>query len=74
MPGARYQLLSVIQTAEQLNRTRWFIYDEIKKRHLPYHQIGGRICISQADLDAYVARSRVSALGEKKSKVKEAAL
>ena len=71
MASPRYQLLSVIQAAEQLNRKRWFIYGEIYRKRLPYHRIGGQICISQRDLDDYVARARVAALGEKKgTKVK----
>jgi hypothetical protein len=40
------------------------------RKRLPYHRIGGQICISQRDLDDYVARARVAALGEKKTKVK----
>jgi len=70
MPSPRYELLSVIQAAEQLGRKRWFVYRLIYRKHLPYHRIGGGICVSQRDLDDYVARSRVAALGEKKIKVK----
>jgi excisionase family DNA binding protein len=73
MSSTRYQLLSVIQAADQVNRTRYFIYDEIDKGRLACHRIGGRICIAQCDLDDYVSRSRIAALGEKKTrKVKEA--
>jgi excisionase family DNA binding protein len=68
MPNPRYQLLSVAQAAEQLNRRRWFIYDQITSGKLPYHKIGGRACISQADLDDFVARSRVAAKGEKRTR------
>jgi excisionase family DNA binding protein len=67
---SRYALLSVAEAAGQVSRARWFMYGEIKKRKIPYHQIGGCICISQTDLDAYVARSRVPALGEKRSNSK----
>jgi excisionase family DNA binding protein len=70
MASPRYSLLSVIQAAEQLGRKRWFVYGEIYRKRLPYHRIGGGICISQHDLDEYVARSRVAALGERKTKVK----
>jgi len=68
MASPRYQLLSVIQAAEQLNRKRWFVYGEIYKGKLAYHKVGGQIAVSQHDLDEYVARSRVAALGEKKTK------
>jgi excisionase family DNA binding protein len=64
----RYELLSVAEAAAQIRRKRWFIYDEIKKRKLAHYVVGGRCCISQSDLDAYIARSRVPALGEPKSK------
>ena len=70
MSSSRYQLLSVAHAAEQLGRQRWFVYQEIYRRRLPYYRIGGGICISQRDLDDYVARSRVAALGEKKTKIK----
>lgn len=63
-----YELLSVIEAAARLGRKRWWIYVQIKKRKLPYYQIGGGIKISQRDLDDYVARSRVPALGERKKR------
>jgi excisionase family DNA binding protein len=69
MPSSRYQLLSVAEAAEMLRRKRWFIYGEIEKRRLPFHRIGGQICIRQRDLDDYVERSRQPALGERKKKI-----
>lgn len=67
---SRYQLLSVAEVAEQLGRKRWFVYKLIDARRLPHYLIGGRRCVSQTDLDAYVARARVAAFGEKKTKTK----
>jgi excisionase family DNA binding protein len=68
---SRYQMLSVAEAAKELNRNRWFVYDEINRKRIAYYRIGGKIAISQRDLDDYVARSRVAALGEKKgTKVK----
>ena len=64
MSQSRYQLLSVAEAAEQLGRARWFVYKLLDSRRLPYHLIGGRRCISQTDLDRYVSRGRVRALGE----------
>jgi hypothetical protein len=55
---------------KELNRNRWFVYDEINRKRIAYYRIGGKIAVSQRDLDDYVARSRVAALGEKKIKVK----
>jgi excisionase family DNA binding protein len=69
MPQSRYQLLSVSEAAEQLGRKRWFVYRLLEKRLLPHYLIGGRRVISQRDLDAYVERNRVAAVGEKKRKV-----
>ena len=59
---------SAQEVAEQLIRSRYFVYEEIKARRLAHYRIGGQICVSQADLDAYVARSRVAANGERKVK------
>jgi excisionase family DNA binding protein len=70
MSQTRYQFLSVVEAAEQLGRARWFIYRELDRKRLPYYLIGGRRCISQHDLDDYVARSRVAAMGEKRTKNK----
>jgi len=67
---SRYQMLSVAEAAKELNRNRWFVYDEINRKRIAYYRIGGKIAVSQRDLDDYVARSRVAALGEKKIKVK----
>ena len=70
MSRSRYSLLSVLEASEQLGRKRWFVYDEISRKRLPYYRIGGHIAISQRDLDDYVERSRVPALGEKRSLAK----
>jgi len=67
---SRYQMLSVAEAAKELNRNRWFVYDEINRKRIAHYRIGGKIAVSQRDLDDYVARSRVAALGEKKIKVK----
>jgi excisionase family DNA binding protein len=67
---SHYNLLSVAEVAERINRNRWFIYDEINRKRIAFYRIGGRIAISQRDLDDYVARARVAALGEKKTKIK----
>ena len=64
----RYGFLSVAQVAEELGRARWFVYKLLDDHKLAFHMIGGHRKISQADLDAYVERSRVAALGERKPK------
>jgi excisionase family DNA binding protein len=69
MSQSRYQLLSVSDAAEQLGRKRWFVYQLLEKRLLPHYMIGGRRVVSQRDLDAYVERNRVAAVGEKKIKI-----
>jgi excisionase family DNA binding protein len=65
---SRYTLFSVAEAAQLLSRSRFFIYDEIARGKLACHRIGGKIAISQDDLDSYVSRSRVAALGERKTK------
>jgi len=62
-----YSLLSVMQAAEHLGLTAWYVYQKIYSRQIAFHKIGGRIFIAQTDLDDYVARGRVAALGEKKA-------
>jgi excisionase family DNA binding protein len=69
MPKSRYQFLTVSETAEALGRRRWFVYKELEAKRLAFYLIGGRRMISQGDLDDYVQRSRVAALGEKKKKI-----
>jgi excisionase family DNA binding protein len=68
MASTRYQLLSVAEAAEQLNRKRWFIYGQIYSGKLPYHRIGGQLAVAQADLDNYVSKSRIAAKGERKTR------
>jgi len=70
---SRYELLSVAEAAQELGRARWFIYGELARQRLAYHMIGGRKAISRADLDAYIQRGRVAALGEPKRKSQSAA-
>jgi excisionase family DNA binding protein len=67
---SRYEMLSVAEAAKELRRNRWFIYDEITHKRIACYRIGGKIAISRRDLDDYIARARVAALGEKKTKVK----
>jgi excisionase family DNA binding protein len=69
-PSTRYALLSVAETAKQIRCGRWFVYDLVKAGKLAFHRIGGRICISQTDLDSYVSKARHAALGEKRSTAK----
>jgi excisionase family DNA binding protein len=67
-PNNRYSLLSVAQAAEQLGLTSWYVYQKIYQRQIACHKIGGRVFIAQRDLDDYVARGLVAALGERKAK------
>jgi len=69
MSQSRYQLLSIGEAAKQLDRARWFIYKEMDAKRLAFYLIGKRRMIAQRDLDCYVERSRVRALGEKKTKI-----
>jgi excisionase family DNA binding protein len=64
----RNQLLSVSQAAKELTHGPFWLYEQVRLKKIPYHRIGRRIFFSQDDLDAYIAKSRVAALGEKKAK------
>jgi excisionase family DNA binding protein len=68
----RYGFLSVTQVAEELGRARWFVYKLLDERKLAFHMIGGHRVVSPPDLDAYIERCRVAALGEGKSKAQPA--
>jgi len=57
-----------MQAAEHLGLTAWYVYQKIYSRQIACHRIGGRVFIAQRDLDDYVNRGRVAALGEKKTK------
>ena len=63
----RYQLLSIPEVADQLKCGTWFVRNQIKRRKLTAHQLGKRICVSQSDLDLYVAQARKVAHGAKKA-------
>ena len=63
----RYGFLSVKEAAAQLNREQDFVYRELARRSLAHHKIGGRLFISQRDLDDYVASRRVRPLNERKN-------
>jgi hypothetical protein len=61
-------LLTVRKVAEELDRCSDFVRDEMSKKRLAYHKIGGRYYIATEDLADYVNRSRVAAFGERRAK------
>ena len=68
LPMSRYEILSVAEAARELGRARWFVYGLMANHKIAFHMIGGRRAISRVNLDAYIERSRVPALGERKRK------
>jgi excisionase family DNA binding protein len=42
-----YSLLSVMQAAEHLGLTAWYVYQKIYSRQIAFHKIGGRIFIAR---------------------------
>jgi excisionase family DNA binding protein len=62
------ELLSVIQIAQELRRSTDFVRDEINRKRLAHHRMGGRIFVSRDDLRAYLKRCRVAAFGENPQK------
>ena len=62
---------TVKEVAQEIRRSDDFVYDEIDARRLAHLRIGGRIFVTQSDLDAYLERCRVAAHGERLPKRKE---
>jgi excisionase family DNA binding protein len=60
----KYDLLSVKEFAESIGRSTDFARDEIDKRRIAHHRLGGRIFITESDLKDYLRRSRTAAYGE----------
>jgi excisionase family DNA binding protein len=65
-------LLSINKAAEELGRSTDFVRNEINRKRLAHHRLGGRIYISKADLEEYLLRRRVSAFGENPGRVSPA--
>lgn len=61
---ARYNLLSVAEVAKQLQKGKWFVYQQIRDGKLAHYMIGKQARVSQEDLDLYVARARNAAKGD----------
>jgi excisionase family DNA binding protein len=58
------QKFTIRQAAEVLEMSADFVRDQMEKKRLAYHKIGGRYYIAEDDLNEYIARSRVAAFGE----------
>jgi excisionase family DNA binding protein len=58
-------LLTIKQTAERTERSTDFWRDEITRKRIAYHKIGGRYYIAEEDLNDYMTRARVAAYGER---------
>jgi excisionase family DNA binding protein len=63
---------SVSKAAEELGMSTDFVRNEIHRKRLAHHRLGGRIYISRDDLQAYLARSRVAAFGENSRRARKA--
>jgi excisionase family DNA binding protein len=57
----RYGIKNV---AEILNISPDATRDLISKRAIAHHRIGGKIMVSESDLEAYLDRQRIAAYGE----------
>jgi excisionase family DNA binding protein len=58
------KLFSVREAAKELGRSTDFVRDEINRKRLAHHRLGGRIFVSERDLEAYLNRNRIAAFGE----------
>jgi excisionase family DNA binding protein len=64
----RYGFLSIAEASAQLQRHPQFLYEQVAARRIAHHRVGGRIFITQGDLDSFIAASRKPALRERKTK------
>jgi excisionase family DNA binding protein len=64
---SRYNFIYIPEICRQLDHGREFVENLFATKKLAYYQIGGRKCVLQEDIDAYVERERVAAAGEKKT-------
>lgn len=55
----------LVKVAEILDRSIDATRDLISNRKIAHYRIGGRIMVSESDLEAYLDRQRVAAYGEK---------
>lgn len=61
------ELLTIHEAAVEARRSHWSLRRDIARRQLACIRAGkkrGRIFIARADLNAYLNRSRISAIGE----------
>jgi excisionase family DNA binding protein len=58
------KLLTIKEAAERIGRSTDFVRDEVSKKKIAHHRLGGRYYVSEQDLSEYLSRSRVAAFGE----------
>jgi excisionase family DNA binding protein len=63
----RHNFIYIPEMCAQLDRGREFVEKLFTHKKLAYYQIGGRKCVLQEDIDAYLERERVAAAGEKRT-------
>jgi excisionase family DNA binding protein len=60
-----YNFIYIPGICSQLGRKRQFVETLFRSKKLTYYTIGGRKCVKQEDLEAYVESERVAAAGTK---------
>jgi excisionase family DNA binding protein len=68
--GSTVDKLTIAETATELRSSTDFVRDEIRKRRLASLRLGWRYFIAREDLEVYLKRSRIAALGEPRSSAK----
>lgn len=58
------RLLSVVAAAESLGVSRFTLRSWLRQRRIPYHRLGRRIVLSEADLERFLRGNRVEARDE----------
>lgn len=57
--GPAGRLLTVLQAAEVLNTSPRFVRRLVEERRIPFHKLGRHVRITEADLAAFIAATRI---------------
>jgi excisionase family DNA binding protein len=57
-------MFSVKQAATKIGVSPSKVYELVRHRKVAHHRVDGKIILAEADLDAYLARCRIDAVGQ----------
>lgn len=64
-------LLTVAETAHRLRLSRSKTYDLISRKVIGHYRLDGKIFVAQADIEAYLASSRVDAVTPQRIRLRD---